>query len=75
MFEKRQQVNEHMATLLESLLDTVSTAAQSEQQTLQSEVVNLAGHCAELLDRWISHNLAGQYMFSADVIISLMETG
>ena len=74
MFEKRQQVNEHMATLLKSLLETVSSAAQSEQQTLQTEVVNLAGHCAELLDRWISHNLAGQHMFSTGVITSLMKT-
>ena len=71
MLEKRQQVNEHMATLLKSLL---SSAAQSEQQTLQTEVVNLAGHCAELLDRWISHNLAGQHMFSTGVITSLMKT-
>lgn len=74
MLEKRQKVNEHMATLLKSLLKTVSSAAQSEQQALKDEVVNLAGHCAELLDSWICHNLAGQDIYSANVTTSHMET-
>lgn len=60
MLEKQQEIDDHMASLLQSLLEAVSTASQCGSDSMKHEVIHLASQCAEILDGWISHNLGGK---------------
>ena len=60
MLEKREEINEHMTNLLESLHTAVSRASDSSSDALKKEAVYLAGQCAEVLDSWICHSLGGE---------------
>ncbi|KAI0821339.1 hypothetical protein BC629DRAFT_1460117 [Irpex lacteus] len=60
MLEKQQEIDAHMASLLQSLQDAVLTASQSGSDSLKHDVIHLASQCAETLDGWISHNLGAQ---------------